>query len=202
MSQAPSSFCQIALWSKSRSTLGRVWKRVTLSPRSRGTRAGVQNPASSGDAVSPQTESTAAAGGCARRSGCSRCRAVASLTHRRARKTRLRAPGRKPIPEGGFAVCTRGAHEEDGTCRPRRIWGCGGPQHPAPGQDPPPRAPLGSGTVKHLRIMNSQPHTAEAEAAILSGCLPDTRALGPQSWASGSSLRPCRPSVPRAGGFT
>lgn len=45
LSQAPSSFCQIALWSKSRSTLGRVWKRVTLSPRPRWTRAGVQNPA-------------------------------------------------------------------------------------------------------------------------------------------------------------
>lgn len=104
---------------------------------------GCRTPLSSGDAVPPQTESTAAAGGCARRSGCSRCRAVASLTHRRARKMRLWSPGGKPIPEGGFVVCTRGAHEEDGTCRPRRIWGCGGPQRPAPGQDPPPPGPSG-----------------------------------------------------------
>lgn len=179
-----------------------MWKRVTLSRRSRGTRTGVQNPAvfrrrgssagrihSSGRGLRSPLWLLSLPGG--------------GLTHSpQSSEDEAPGPREEAHPEGGFAVCTRGAHEEDGTCRPHRIWGCGGPQRPAPGQDPPPRAPLGSGTVKHLRIMNSQPHTAEAEAAILSGCLPDTRALRPQSWASGSSLRPRRPSVPRAGGST
>lgn len=202
LSQAPSSFCQIALWSKSRSTLGRVETCYTVTEIPRDSRRGAEPRCLPETRFlrrpNPQQRPGAALA------------ALAALAAGRWPHSLTAELGRRGSgPQGGSPSQKEGlwfAHE--GPTRktaPADLAESGGvvdPNVQHPGRTPRPRAPLGSGTVKHLRIMNSQPHTAEAEAAILSGCLPDTRALGPQSWASGSSLRPRRPSVPRAGGST